>query len=149
MNLVLHGVGAEDTRVVPVPVQVRDALSGKHGEYEVILANPPFGKKSSVTITADDDEVSRETLTLHREDFWATTSNKQLNFVQHIFSSLKMRRHAHCSTPTCVSSCARTEPKTGSAAPPLSAKPTRRAAGSATQWMNCLHATRPASISSG
>ena len=54
MNLVLHGVGADDTAVVPV--QVRDALSGKHGEFDVILANPPFGKKSSVTITSDEGE---------------------------------------------------------------------------------------------
>jgi type I restriction enzyme M protein len=97
MNLVLHGVGAEDTSVVPV--QVRDALSGKHGEYDVILANPPFGKKSSVTITSDDGEVSRDALTVHREDFWATTSNKQLNFVQHIFSSLKMHGRAAVVLP--------------------------------------------------
>ncbi|KNZ33044.1 MAG: DNA methyltransferase [Methylibium sp. NZG] len=97
MNLVLHGVGADDTAVVPV--QVRDALSGKHGEYDVILANPPFGKKSSVTITSDEGDVSRETLTIHRDDFWATTSNKQLNFVQHIFSSLKMHGRAAVVLP--------------------------------------------------
>ena len=97
MNLVLHGVGADDTAVVPV--EVRDALSGKHGEYDVILANPPFGKKSSVTITSDEGDVSRETLTIHREDFWATTSNKQLNFVQHIFSSLKMHGRAAVVLP--------------------------------------------------
>lgn len=47
MNLVLHGVGADGTAIVPVQVQVRDALSGKHGESDVILANPPFGKKSA------------------------------------------------------------------------------------------------------
>ena len=97
MNLVLHGVGADDTSIVPV--QVRDALSGKHGEYDVILANPPFGKKSSVTITSDDGEVSRDALTVHREDFWATTANKQLNFVQHIFSSLKMHGRAAVVLP--------------------------------------------------
>jgi type I restriction enzyme M protein len=97
MNLVLHGVGADDTAVVPV--QVRDALSGKHGEYEVILANPPFGKKSSVTITSDAGDVSREALTIQRDDFWATTSNKQLNFVQHIFSSLKMHGRAAVVLP--------------------------------------------------
>ncbi len=97
MNLVLHGVGADDTSIVPV--QVRDALSGKHGEYDVILANPPFGKKSSVTITSDDGEVSRDALTVHRDDFWATTSNKQLNFVQHIFSSLKMHGRAAVVLP--------------------------------------------------
>ena len=101
MNLVLHGVGADDTGIVPV--EVRDALSGKHGEYDVILANPPFGKKSSVTITSDEGDGShkstRETLTIHREDFWATTSNKQLNFVQHIFSSLKMHGRAAVVLP--------------------------------------------------
>ena len=101
MNLVLHGVGADDTNVVPV--QVRDALSGKHGEYDVILANPPFGKKSSVTITSDEGDgtskTARETLTIHREDFWATTANKQLNFVQHIFSSLKMHGRAAVVLP--------------------------------------------------
>ena len=97
MNLVLHGVGADDPRVIPV--QVRDALSGKHGEYDVILANPPFGKKSSVTITSEEGDVSRETLTIQRDDFWATTSNKQLNFVQHIFSSLKMNGRAAVVLP--------------------------------------------------
>jgi type I restriction enzyme M protein len=97
MNLVLHGVGAEDPNVIPV--QVRDALSGKHGEYDVILANPPFGKKSSVTITSEEGDVSREALTIQREDFWATTSNKQLNFVQHIFSSLKMHGRAAVVLP--------------------------------------------------
>ncbi len=97
MNLVLHGVGADDTDIVPI--DVRDALSAKHGEYDVILANPPFGKKSSVTITSDEGDVSRETLTIHREDFWATTSNKQLNFVQHIFSSLKMHGRAAVVLP--------------------------------------------------
>ena len=69
-------MGADDTRIVPV--EVRDALAGKHGEYDVILANPPFGRKSSVTITSDEGDgtskTARETLTIHREDFWATTS---------------------------------------------------------------------------
>ena len=97
MNLVLHGVGADDTNIVPVKVQ--DALAAKHGEYDVVLANPPFGKKSSVTITSDDGDISREALTIHRDDFWATTSNKQLNFVQHIFSSLKMNGRAAVVLP--------------------------------------------------
>jgi len=29
-------------------------------------------------------------LTYNRQDFWATTSNKQLNFVQHIRTMLKV-----------------------------------------------------------
>ena len=51
------------------------------------MANPPFGKKSSMTFTADEGEAEGD-LTYNRQHFWATTSNKQLNFVQHIRSIL-------------------------------------------------------------
>ena len=48
MNLLLHGIGDEagignDESTFPVTTQ--DALAGKHGEYDMVLANPPFGKK--------------------------------------------------------------------------------------------------------
>src|SRR5438045_7950442 len=72
-----------------MPVQVRDALAGKHGEYEMVLTNPPFGKKSSVTIVNEAGEEDRQSLVVHRDDFWASTSNKQLNFLQHVFTILK------------------------------------------------------------
>ena len=49
----------------------KDALAGKHGEYEIVPANPPFGKKSSVTIVNDADECPKESLIIKREDFWA------------------------------------------------------------------------------
>lgn len=97
MNLVLHGIGGDPT--APVPVMVRDALAAKGDEYEVVLSNPPFGKKSSVTIVNDAGESSRETLTIHRDDFWATTSNKQLNFMQHIFSTLKQHGRSAVVVP--------------------------------------------------
>lgn len=97
MNLVLHGIGGDPS--APVPVQVRDALAAKGDEYEVVLSNPPFGKKSSVTIVNDAGESSRETLTIHRDDFWATTSNKQLNFMQHIFSTLKQHGRSAVVVP--------------------------------------------------
>lgn len=54
-----------------------------------MLTNPPFGKKSSITVTNENGIQSRETLTYERQDFWTTTSNKQLNFVQHVRSMLK------------------------------------------------------------
>ena len=54
-----------------------------------MLANPPFGKKSSMTITNEEGEEDREALTYERQDFWETTSNKQLNFLQHIVQMLK------------------------------------------------------------
>jgi type I restriction enzyme M protein len=97
MNLVLHGIGGDPS--APVPVEVKDALAAKGEEIDVVLSNPPFGKKSSVTIINEAGESSRETLTIHRDDFWATTSNKQLNFVQHIFSTLKQHGRAAVVVP--------------------------------------------------
>jgi type I restriction enzyme M protein len=97
MNLLLHGVGGESD--VDVPVVTKDALAGKHGEYDVVLANPPFGKKSSVTIVNAAGEQERESLIINRDDFWATTSNKQLNFLQHIFTILKQHGRAAVVLP--------------------------------------------------
>ena len=56
----------------------------------MVLANPPFGKKSSVTIVNAEGKADRQNLTVVRDDFWATTSNKQLNFVQHMQTMLKI-----------------------------------------------------------
>src|SRR6185437_14054742 len=97
MNLLLHGIGSESDE--QLPVVTRDALSEKHGEYDIVLANPPFGKKSSVTIVNDAGETSRESLPINRADFWASTSNKQLNFVQHIWTILKQHGRAAVVVP--------------------------------------------------
>ena len=94
MNLFLHGIGGEE------PVAVRDALSSKGSvEYDMVLTNPPFGKKSSITVIGEDGDEQRETLTIVRDDFWATTSNKQLNFVQHVRSILKIDGRAAVVVP--------------------------------------------------
>ena len=45
-------------------------MAGKHGEYDIVLANPPFGKKSSVTIVNDAGEQAKESLVINRDDFW-------------------------------------------------------------------------------
>ena len=82
-----------------LPVVTKDALAGKHGEYEIVLANPPFGKKSSVTIVNEAGESSKESLIINRDDFWASTSNKQLNFLQHIFTILKQHGRAAVVLP--------------------------------------------------
>jgi type I restriction enzyme M protein len=97
MNLLLHGIGSE--LEAGLPVVTRDALSGKHGEYDMVLANPPFGKKSSVTIVNDAGEQQKESLVINRDDFWASTSNKQLNFLQHIFAILKQHGRAAVVLP--------------------------------------------------
>ncbi|MDH3461923.1 MAG: SAM-dependent methyltransferase [Burkholderiaceae bacterium] len=86
MNLLLHGIGSEKS----VPIKVADALAADPGErFEVVLANPPFGKKSSTMIVGEDGKTSSEKDIIERDDFWAATSNKQLNFVQHIKTLLK------------------------------------------------------------
>jgi len=91
MNLVLHGIGSDATHL---PVIVKDALAGKHGEYEMVLTNSPFGKKSSVTIVNEAGDEEKQSLVVHRDDFWASTSNKQLNFLQHVFTILKQHGRA-------------------------------------------------------
>jgi len=58
----------------------------------VVLANPPFGKKSSTMIVGEDGKTSTEKDIIERDDFWATTSNKQLNFVQHIKTTAQTPR---------------------------------------------------------
>ena len=97
MNLLLHGIGGDLEE--DLPVVTKDALAGKHGEYEIVLANPPFGKKSSVTIVNEAGEQSKESLVINRDDFWASTSNKQLNFLQHIFTILKQHGRAAVVLP--------------------------------------------------
>jgi type I restriction enzyme M protein len=96
MNLVLHGIGSD---AMHVPVMVKDALAGKHGEYEMVLTNPPFGRKSSVTIVNETGDEEKQSLIVHRDDFWASTSNKQLNFLQHVFTILKQHGRAAIVVP--------------------------------------------------
>ena len=94
MNLYLHGIGGDDS------ISVGDALISKGSrEYDMVLTNPPFGKKSSITFISEDGEEQRETLTVFRDDFWATTSNKQLNFLQHVRSILKIDGRAAIVVP--------------------------------------------------
>ena len=86
MNMFLHNIGEMDRQGLVSPA---DALvAPAPGTYDYVLANPPFGKKSSMTFTTDDGEAEGD-LTYNRQDFWASTSNKQLNFVQHIRRMLK------------------------------------------------------------
>lgn len=87
MNLFLHDIGELDGEP---SVERADALIAKSGKrYDYVLANPPFGKKSSMTITTEEGEEEKDALTYERKDFWETTSNKQLNFLQHIVTMLK------------------------------------------------------------
>lgn len=96
MNMVLHGIGE---MTGDSPISPADALVAPAPEtVDYVLANPPFGKKSSMTFTTDEREAEGD-LTYNRQDFWATTSNKQLNFVQHIRSMLKTTGRAAVVVP--------------------------------------------------
>ena len=87
MNLYLHNIGDIYTEA---PVTFGDALLTDSGyRVDYVLTNPPFGKKSSITFTNEDGEQEDEDLVYNRQDFWTTSSNKQLNFIQHINTILK------------------------------------------------------------
>lgn len=95
MNLYLHGVGNDSS-----PVHQGDALSGDPGHrYDVILTNPPFGKKSSYTVVGEDGQVSSERENYERDDFKFTTSNKQFNFLQHIMTVMDTNGRAGVVLP--------------------------------------------------
>jgi type I restriction enzyme M protein len=100
MNLLLHGVGPLKGDDGKPPIRIGDSLASRGDtRYDMVLTNPPFGKKSSVLIVNEEGEQDRESLTIAREDFIATTSNKQLNFVQHIKSVLKVDGRAAVVVP--------------------------------------------------
>lgn len=95
MNLFLHGIGGEKS-----PIEVGDSLLSDPGKrYNLVLTNPPFGKKSSVTIVNGDGKADKESLTYSRQDFSATTSNKQLNFLQHVRTLLEINGRAAIVVP--------------------------------------------------
>ncbi|MEM8510467.1 MAG: class I SAM-dependent DNA methyltransferase [Bacteroidota bacterium] len=97
MNMFLHNIGEIDGDSF---ISSTDALISDEGErYDYVLANPPFGKKSSMTITNEEGEQVKQDLSYNRQDFWATTSNKQLNFLQHIKSLLKVNGEAAVVLP--------------------------------------------------
>ena len=97
MNMYLHNIGEIDGETFISPNDSLIADDGKR--YDYVLANPPFGKKSSITITNESGEAVREDLSYNRQDFWETTSNKQLNFLQHIKNQLKVTGEAAVVLP--------------------------------------------------
>jgi type I restriction enzyme M protein len=97
MNMFLHNIGEIDGDSMVSPNDALVADGGKRFDY--VLANPPFGKKSAMSFTNEEGEQEKDDLTYNRQDFWATTSNKQLNFVQHIRTMLKTTGRAAVVVP--------------------------------------------------
>ena len=99
MNLFLHGIGPDDGGHEP-PIRTDDSLRNPPSEhYPIVVTNPPFGKKSSITVINEAGETDRQTISYNRPDFWTTTTNKQLNFVQHIKSLLAQNGRAAVVVP--------------------------------------------------
>lgn len=95
MNLYLRGIGGTES-----PITTDDSLmSDTSDRYDIVLTNPPFGNRSSITIAADGTKRNSAALTYERDDFWATTSNKQFNFLQHIKTILKTEGRAAVVLP--------------------------------------------------
>lgn len=98
MNLFLHGIGGDEEG--SIPIHVADCLRGDPGErFEMVLTNPPFGKKSSITYINEEGREEREANFIVRDDFWVSTSNKQLNFLQHIKTILTIHGRAAVVVP--------------------------------------------------
>ena len=99
MNLSLHGIGPYDDDHEP-PVKTDDSLRNEPStHFDVVLTNPPFGKKSSITVVNAEGENESHSTSYNRPDFWTTTSNKQLNFLQHLKSLLRMNGRAAVVLP--------------------------------------------------
>lgn len=97
MNLFMHNISDVDGKT---PITRNDALLSDPGErFDYVLTNPPFGKKSSMTITNEDGEQEDEELVYNRQDFWSKSSNKQFNFLQHIHTLLKSNGKAAVVLP--------------------------------------------------
>ena len=87
MNMFLHNIGEIDGDVLISP---NDALVRRQRDrFRLCPRQSAFRQKSSMSFTNDEGEEETDDLTYNRQDFWATTSNKQLNFVQHIRTMLK------------------------------------------------------------
>ena len=98
MNLFLHGIGSDEEG--REPIRVVDSLRSSAGEhFDIVLTNPPFGRKSSVTYINEKGREEREVSVVVRDDFWASTSNKQLNFLQHVYTLLKINGRAAVVVP--------------------------------------------------
>jgi type I restriction enzyme M protein len=87
MNMLLHGIG--------------DALAETPKKHaSLVLANPPFGKKSAIAIVGTEGRTDKDDdAAYNRPDFRAATTNKQLNFLQHIMSLLEMNGRAAVVLP--------------------------------------------------
>ena len=97
MNMILHGIGKVDSEPT---IKNQDSLANQPStKVDYVLTNPPFGKKTAKKVEktvknkktgVEETRVAKEKDYYVRDDFFATTANKQFNFVMHIMSMLKV-----------------------------------------------------------
>src|SRR5262249_14433149 len=96
MNMALHGIGSGQY----IPIVRKDSLEKEPDiHFLMVLTNPPFGKKSSVTYVTQEGKQGKESLVITRPDFWTSTGNKQLNFLQHVYTMLEIEGRAAVVLP--------------------------------------------------
>jgi type I restriction enzyme M protein len=99
MNLLLHGIGPVGQDGEP-PIVTNDSISRiPERKFDFVITNPPFGKKSSISVVTGKHDRGEQTLSVLRPDFWVSTSNKELNFVQHVAQLLAERGRAAIVVP--------------------------------------------------
>ena len=91
MNMYLHGIGSKESQIM----QLDSLVSDSGDRFDIVMTNPPFGKKSSNIIFNESGNAERESTAYERNDFWVTSSNKQLNFLQHVKTILD--ENARCA----------------------------------------------------
>ena len=95
MNLYLHGIGGDRTNI-----RVDDSLRARPSvNYDMVLTNPPFGRTSTLTYVNTEGKTGRQSLVVERPDFWATTGNRQLSFLQHVRTLLRINGSAAIVLP--------------------------------------------------
>ena len=99
MNLYLHGIGRAGEGESPIDSGVDSLASPPDRQYSMVLTNPPFGRKQTLQTVNDEGSVEREEQVTVRPDFWTSTSNKQLNFLQHIYTLLEVHGRAAVVVP--------------------------------------------------
>jgi type I restriction enzyme M protein len=99
MNLLLHEIGPIGNEA-EVPVRTQDSLTAiPNRTYDVVLTNPPFGTRSSTRIWTTDRQRRSNEPGVVRSDLWVSTSNKELNFLQHVANILKVGGRAAIVVP--------------------------------------------------
>lgn len=97
MNMLLHGLGSAAGQSL---VETEDALLTQPSRHaSLVLAHPPFGKRAAITAVGRNGLAEKEDVHYPRNDFLITTTNKQVNFLQHIMSLMEMNGRAAAVVP--------------------------------------------------